>query len=515
MRKFGDLTMSVRHSSSLPSKLRALALVDHGSRSIREIAADLQIPKSTLHDNLPIYRRDVARFMEWQDESDRHLVRNILIQMFDGKTSSRACAITLSKLMNMVISHQQVLRVLDLSAGAALEINTSKLSLKTVSCAAFDEIFQRQQPILGFADPFSALIYISDTDDRSGNTWASFLTSLKRLGLDPVSTVTDGGSGLLCGIRQVFSESIPLRDLFHFLHKLSKAKRILEGKCYAMIAAEVKLCRSSAETKDLEILRIKVNEALFLFDQLEAVVRRLNNACYFAPNESPCYVTAEALRAIVSECIDVLGQAQQKISDHRSIKAAITYLKSGSKSISAYKDMLEKSVAEIFGPLNSSMVLQFICPIIESLDQYHRSHDSKEKQRFWGQKIAALRASFRSCLWIDQDEVDRAITMVSKLMDEVKKSNSLMESVNSVIRCHLQTYKSIPRWFCSIFTFFWNHRKFSRGKRKGMSPLEIASGKPSEGDWIDLLLASFPFQELHLGTKSMTQAADDEKNPAA
>ena len=98
--------MSARHSSSLSSKLRALSMVEQGQHSIREIANDLQIPKSTLHDNLPIYRLDLARFMDSQHKYEYHLVRNVLIQSFDGKASSRACAVTLSKMMGTDLSHQ-------------------------------------------------------------------------------------------------------------------------------------------------------------------------------------------------------------------------------------------------------------------------------------------------------------------------------------------------------------------------------------------------------------------------
>ena len=507
--------MRARHYSSLSTKLRALALVEEGERSIREIANDLQIPKSTLHDNLPIYRSDVTRLMDSKEKHDYHLVRNILIQSFDGKTSSRACSITLSKMMDTDLSHQMVLRILDLASQTAYTLNNENLSLSSVSCAAFDEIFQRQKPILGFVDPMSALVYIQDMDDRSGETWGTFLNYLKVLGLEPKSTVTDGRSGLLKGIRDIFSGAVQLRDLYHVLNRLSKAKRILEGKCYALITAEIKLMRSKCEPETLDVHRIKMNDALTLFDLIEANIKELRKACYLSDDSSPCYVTAAALRAILKQCIKLLDIARQTISDHRVIKEAITYLKSGFKPISAYKEIIETEVEKIFGPVNSLMVLQFICPIIEYLDQYRRAHDSKEKQRFWGEKIAALRASFRQSSWVDQDEVDRTITLLSKLMDEVKKSNSLMESVNSVIRCHLQTYKSIPRWFCSLFTFFWNNRRFARGKRKGVGPVEIISGQKSESDWVDIILSRFPFDRLHLGSKQIPQTSGEVHKPAA
>ena len=174
---------------------------------------------------------------------------------------------------------------------------------------------------------------------------------------------------------------------------------------------------------------------------------------------------------------------------------------SGRLSCPAAGPMPEKAVRKFFGPINDQMVLGFICPIIECLDQYQSAHDSRKNQRFWGEKIAKLRASLRIYDWIDQGEVDAAINAVSTLMVQIKKSNSLIETVNSVIRCHLNTYKSIPRWFCSIFTHFWNHRRFARGKRAGKSPAELISGRRDHADWVDLILERFPFDRLN---KEMT-----------
>jgi len=491
--------LPVRHNSSLPTKLRALALVDQGSQSLRDASSALKIPKSTLHDNLPAYRLDVARYLEWNDQADYTLVKNILIQSFDGKTSSRACATTLSKIMNFDISHQKVLKVLDLAGDTAEKLNNTTLCLAGISCAAFDEIFQRQRPILGFVDPISGAIVIKDSDDRSGAAWSIFLESLKVLGLEPKSTVTDGGSGLLSGIRQVFSDSTQVRDLFHVLNKLSKAKRIIEGKCYALIAAEERLLRSGDAAAIVE-MSARLSEAIAIFDLLEITLRKFNRACYMG-HDGPCYISSLELDSIGCDCIKLLEQSRQKIGDHRVIKEAMTYLKSGAKAIAAYKDMIETAVRKFFGPINDQMVLGFICPIIECLDQYQRAHYSRENQRFWGEKIAKLRASLRLYAWIDQGEVDAAIDAVSTMMTQFKKSSSLIETVNSVIRCHLQTYKSIPRWFCSIFTHFWNHRKFARGKRAGKSPAEFISGRREDADWVDLILERFPFDRLN---KEMT-----------
>jgi hypothetical protein len=40
----------------------------------------------------------------------------------------------------------------------------------------------------------------------------------------------------------------------------------------------------------------------------------------------------------------------------------------------------------------------------------------------------------------------------------------------------------------NLIMFYWNHRTFLRGKRKGKAPMEILSGSPLNKNWLDLLL---------------------------
>jgi hypothetical protein len=97
--------------------------------------------------------------------------------------------------------------------------------------------------------------------------------------------------------------------------------------------------------------------------------------------------------------------------------------------------------------------------------------------------------------FIDQKEIDLSINSVASIMGQFRKSNSLIEAVNSVIRRHLSTYKSIPSWFCPLFTFYWNYRTFKRGKRKNLKPIEIITSKAYDKDWIEALLDDYPFKK--------------------
>ena len=128
------------------------------------------------------------------------------------------------------------------------------------------------------------------------------------------------------------------------------------------------------------------------------------------------------------------------------------------------------------------------------MDKIQRSYENDKSRSYWLKKLIEARANFRVLSFVDQKEVDLAIDQVAKIMGGVKKSNSLIEAVNSVIRRYLVSYKSIPSWFCPIFNFYWNHRTFNRGKRKNLKPREILTGKPFEKDWIDVLLDEYDWK---------------------
>ena len=128
----------------------------------------------------------------------------------------------MTEIWGVSISHQTILKIMELAAQVAEDLN-KELDLSDEKVALFDEIFQKQNPLLVFASANSAVVNVQASQDRSGDSWKEFLKSLKKLGLDPKSIVTDGGSGMLKGIKEVFEASTMIRDLFHVLKKISKA----------------------------------------------------------------------------------------------------------------------------------------------------------------------------------------------------------------------------------------------------------------------------------------------------
>ncbi|RME60701.1 hypothetical protein D6779_01690 [Candidatus Parcubacteria bacterium] len=54
------------------------------------------------------------------------------------------------------------------------------------------------------------------------------------------------------------------------------------------------------------------------------------------------------------------------------------------------------------------------------------------------------------------------------------RSSSLAEALHSWLRPFLQIHRGMPAWLLPLLQFYWNHHRFSRGKRADKSPLELA-----------------------------------------
>lgn len=170
---------------SFERKLCLVNLKDGENLSFRETSARTSIPKSTIHDNIANYRQEVEAFRTAiKTDPVERLVRTSLALGMNGKCSSRDSSSVMTEIWGVSISHQTILKIMELAAQVAEDLN-KELDLSDEKVALFDEIFQKQNPLLVFASANSAVVNVQASQDRSGDSWKEFLKSLKKLGLDP------------------------------------------------------------------------------------------------------------------------------------------------------------------------------------------------------------------------------------------------------------------------------------------------------------------------------------------
>ena len=61
--------------------------------------------------------------------------------------------------------------------------------------------------------------------------------------------------------------------------------------------------------------------------------------------------------------------------------------------------------------------------------------------------------------------------------------------VNSLLRPYLHSCKGqITQETLNLIMFYHNHHRYKSGKRKGLAPLELLTGKPLAAQWWELLI---------------------------
>ena len=416
--------------------------------------------------------------------------------------STRAVASVIQNYFGSKVSHQTIIQIAEYAAEIA-EKHNKKLNLGHISCAIFDEIFKKKSPILCMADPVSGLIYLKAGEDRSGDEWEFYLNELKKLGLSPESVNTDGGLGLLKSLTKVFENSVQLRDMFHVQQKLYKALIKMEGICYSLIKKEL-----DHNTENIDKIRVKCALAIDIYDSFAKTLNEFRLSSYMRHEERPgYYCSSKDLGILVDDCFSELDRFYKEISTHYLIRSARTYIKNGRKSIIAYKNLIEEKLKNAYGNTISDIFLRGIMPIVECMMQYQRTYENTKRKEYWGKKAVEMINELESYECTHHEEIREAIKIAWVIINSTMKSNSYIESVNSVIRQHLNTYGKIPQWFCQLFTFYWNNRVFTRGKRANKKPSQLDFNEVCDSYWVDKILEDFPFDKIRCGINADSSVA--------
>jgi hypothetical protein len=74
------------------------------------------------------------------------------------------------------------------------------------------------------------------------------------------------------------------------------------------------------------------------------------------------------------------------------------------------------------------------------------------------------------------------------------RSSSLAEALHSWLRPYLALHRGMPQWLLSLLQLVWNHHPFSRGKRAGSTPLQLAglSTAPTLAEALNQLCTARP-----------------------
>ena len=379
-------------------------------------------------------------------------------------------------LLDFDISIGSVHNTLMDAVGKAKTVNAAE-RLERVRVGSHDEIFQAWIPVLVGADADSTYCYLlSSENSRDGDTWALRLMELGDKGLQPDYTVADGGTGLRAGQALAWPD-IPCRgDVFHALLEMGRLSAYLENRAFGAMSAlektEAKMIKAKRKgegnkfSKRLAVAGQAEASAINLADDITTLAEWLRNDIL-----SLSGADTDTRRHLLDFLIESLRQ-REHLRPHR-IRPVRVMLEN-------QRDLLLAFAREIDDRL------------ITSANELNL--DPSDMRRLFNQRFKE-RAANRNPVTDDipreqSDEKSCAAEQsIQKIIDSVVRASSIIENINSRLRCYFFLRRQIGNGYLDLLRFFFNHRRFLRSEhpeRVDKSPAELLSGK-THPHWLELL----------------------------
>jgi len=143
-------------------------------------------------------------------------------------------------------------------------------------------------------------------------------------------------------------------------------------------------------------------------------------------------------------------------------------------------------VEEVYQELSTQIDEDILNALCIAWQHHHLSNQTKGDSKHYHQA--------ESKFWINYAETflgsqaTAVIKQVFDSLDEMVRSSSLIEMVNSSIRPYLNSCKGqITQEALNLIMFFHNHRPYKSGKRKGRAPIEILNDTKLGKHWTESL----------------------------
>ena len=345
--------------------------------------------------------------------------------------------------------------------------------------AEADEIFQGRQPCLTVVDGRSFLVLnLAPATARDATTWGVTFLDLQARGVQFQDLASDGGTGIRAGVAAA-QLAIPLRpDLFHLLEDAWQVGQRLERQAYQAMQLAERARRADQEAQAAQRRRgprLKVNVPL-----AEATAQ-----------EAQAIQTYDQFVWLLSE----VRQALEPFSGHGGL-AAVTTARSTVETALALLATLPEKVAQALAQQLHDHLEALLAPLAwleQTLAPYRQSLDpATEALILWAWR-------HRQALALTPGDgfpphLHATVQAFWTALSFFHRSSSLAEALHSWLRPYLALHRGMPAWLLPLLQLVWNHHAFTRGKRAGSTPLQLAgvTAAPTLAQALDQLCSAQP-----------------------
>ena len=403
---------------------------------------------------------------------DRDTVRKAIAVMPVLTGSVRNIQIGLELLFDVQRSIGYICQTLQ-AAGQAADRQNDSLRVPLPVLGEADEIFSGRKPCLTVVDGRSFLVLnLSAAESRDATNWGLTFLDLVDQGVVFQDLAADGARGIRAGLRDA-ELAVPRRpDLFHLLQDGKKVQNQLEKAAYKAIRIAEKAVRAEREAT-----QPTKRQGRPLKVDLTAEEACQQEAQAIATYDNFCWLLAEVRQAL--EPITVCHRLQDPHRAQQILETAIELIHTlPGNYIADFAQHLQDLLDDLLAPLH--WLYETLAPWCKNLP---------------ADLEAWILASWRNDLQYLESIPAHWQKTAAAIWDALAlfhRSSSLAESLHSWLRPYLIIHRGMPDWLFPLLQLFWNHHVFSRGKRAGNSPLQLAGVKdpPSLANAFDNLFAN-------------------------
>lgn len=373
--------------------------------------------------------------------------------------------------------------ILGAAAATAASINRQQ-DLSSIEAVAFDEIYQSHKPVLTGRDVQSLYcVLLCEQDNCDGNTWGyHFLELSEAQGLHPTYTLADAGPGLRAGQAEAWPGIPCFGDVFHPQREWSQVVGFLKHRAEGAEAAVQKGQRRVEQLQrdmrcSLQSQRMKASRQLTaatheaqrarqLYEDI-ALLGEWFSGDVLAKAGEPWIIRSQQYDWILAELA-----AREELCPHRlpRLRRGLEKQRQQLLAFVARQEELLDEVAQCQA-LSPHWVQAVVR--LEALD--------KKRPLYWqrrGKLLAQLGGRFPPL------EV-----AVKQVLDHTQRSSSLVENLNSQLRCYFFLRRHLGQPYLDLLRFYLNHHRLIRSQcpqRAGKSPVELLTGRPHP-HWLEML----------------------------
>lgn len=485
-------------SSTIRIKIATIALFFQIHGTISSLSRRYLVSRQFVYDLRHQLSKRLEGLFEQSDlktgalDDKRQLLRSILYLRLVGKCSLHAISDLLKFLGLGQASTAYISQQIE-GIGAGLG-KTLKYEGQVVFLC--DEIYC-PDPILVTVEPQSmAILCIEKVARVNKQAWKAHWCDLEQAGIQSDGFVKDEGAAMREAQKEGYAEKSVQSDTFHAIaYQLGLIGCRLEKQAYSAIAKEY-------ERQDVWQRSIRRNYAA-VQEQKRELYLQACGACQLALDTYELFLFLYHHILEQLQVFDHNGQLRNSNWAKEEVKLALQYMRSLkieglTKVIHSIENRLEENLFAfldkaqvVFKYLSTRIVahsLPFWCLAWQTNKNYIKAKSSRRRQ-FIQKQYLWLTALLQQDCSQNKMDFEKLRQFVFGQLDAIVQSSALVETVNSIIRPYLDlTRGQVSQAFLQLIMFFHNHRKFERGKRKDIAPIELLTGRRLNTGPIDLIL---------------------------